>query len=268
MVCQPCPWFARIVLSSPFVSCTVWFLTRIITGWAFIFLLALWQKFSILVVGSCMILTSTHCKKLVTAMDMLLWKVSECACQLSLFILPGGFSSPFQNCNYSQITLFSFTFFWFALLFGNENSSVLGCFLCCLGFPLSLQWHCHSKLQGVVVPSLTVLFWGLLLASLWTCSLSGIVEPESLWWWNKPNMNVRGGVRGTKTTDQKHSFCTKWGYVRLERIRERQQSELKPQWVARPSKHEYSDLKANLSLLSTSSSVSFWSHFWLCALWF
>jgi hypothetical protein len=82
-----------------------------------------------------------------------------------------------------------------------------------------------------VVPSWTVFFWGLLLASLLTCSLSGIVEPECLGWWNKPNMNVRVGVRGTKTTDQKHSFCTKSGYVRLERIRERQRSELKPPWV-------------------------------------
>lgn len=248
MVCQPCPWFARIVLSSWFVSCSVWFLTRIIIGWAFTFLLALWQ----IQYFGCWFMYDIDLHPLQEADDGTPWDgivaghchgyvavegvwmcISTATVHIACWIF---FSfSHLQNCNYSQITLFSFTFFWFSLLFGKEflSSGFLSL------FSLFHVWVFLFPSDGTATQSskvlwciLTVLFLGLLSASLLTCSLSGIVEPKCLRWWKKPNMNVRDGVRGTETTDQKHSFCTKWGYVRLERIRERQQSELKPPWVA------------------------------------
>ncbi len=165
MDCQPCPWFARIVLSSWFVSCSVWFLTRIITGWAFTFLLALWQKFSILVVGSCMILTSTHCKKLMMnsmgcySSWSLPW-ICCCGrclnvhvdCHCSYCLVDFLLLSELQLL--SNYSIFFYFFLVFSLVWKRIPQFWVFVFVFsvpCLGFPLSLRWHCHSKLQGLVV---------------------------------------------------------------------------------------------------------------------
>lgn len=161
MVCQPCPWFGRIVLSSRFFSCSVWFLTRIITGWAFTFLLALWQKLSILVIGSCKILTSTHCKKLMMnsmgcySSWSLPW-ICSCGRCLNVHVACWIFFS-FSLVFRIAITLKSLYFLLllvFSLVWKRMPQFWVFVFVFsvpCLGFPLSLWRHCHSKLQGLVV---------------------------------------------------------------------------------------------------------------------
>ncbi len=97
---------------------------------------------------------------------MLLWKVSECAYRVPLFILPVGFSSPFLIFRIA-ITLKSlyFLLLFFGFLSCLENNSlVLGfclCFLCSMfGFSSFPPMALPLKAPRSCGVSLTVLFLG------------------------------------------------------------------------------------------------------------
>jgi hypothetical protein len=140
-----------------------------------------------------MILTSTHCKKLmmnsmgcysswslpwICCCGRCLRVHVNCHCSYCLvdFLL---LFSCLQNYNYSKITVFSFTFFLFSLLFGKEFLSS-GFFSLLFRFSSFPPMALPLKAPRSCGACLTVLFWGLLLATLLTCSLSGIVEPKCL----------------------------------------------------------------------------------------